>query len=256
MFLLFFISFFVAEATSQADYPVFENAVRLYSDTLWIGKYEVSNREYLEFVHQSENTKEVEPHDSLWLEVRNKQKAYEDFYFRHPSYQNYPVVNITYEQAQLFCQWKSKQLDSLFTGYKITVRLPTEIEWEDGALGGLPDYQIYPWQEHSLRIKEGKQKGMFRCNFRDKSNEIYFIKNKKYAKEEPTVPVTAYNPNKTGLYNVCGNVAELVQNDKITKGGSWNSFPEFLNIHAKEEQTAPSPFVGFRYVIEVRSLVP
>ncbi len=255
MFLLLLLSFIIPKAKIQTVYPVFEDASRLYSDSLWIGKYEVTNKEYLTFVHQT-NKKELEPNDSLWLTISNKQKAYETYYFRHPSYQNYPVVNISYQQAQSFCKWKSKQLDKLYKNFKITVRLPTEQEWEDGALGGNPRYSIYPWQEHSLRIKEGKHKGMFRCNFRTKSNEVYFIKNKKYAKEEPTVPVTAYNPNPIGLYNVCGNVAELIQNKKVTKGGSWNSFPEHLNIHAKEKQTAPSPFVGFRYVIEVRSLVP
>lgn len=53
-----------------------------------------------------------------------------------PGAPDLPVRNVTWHEAMSFCNW----LQSL-TG--LTVRLPTEIEWEYAARG--PWYQPYPW---------------------------------------------------------------------------------------------------------------
>jgi len=80
----------------------------------WIDKYEVTNREYLDFSVNEGYTSEGKD----WRLFFTPDKA------------NYPVANITWNDALAYCKSKGK-------------RLPTEEEWEKAARG--TDGRRYPW---------------------------------------------------------------------------------------------------------------
>lgn len=69
-----------------------------------------------------------------------------------------------------------------------------------------------------------------------------------------------FPPNLTGLlgrksdalYDVMGNVAEMVEAPQMTKGGSWNSFAHFSTILRNEPWNGnASPMVGFRPMMKI-----
>ncbi len=57
---------------------------------------------------------------------------------------------------------------------------------------------------------------------------------------------------KSDIYwpNESGNAAEMVAEKGITKGGSWNSLPQFIHNVAVESYNKPNSQTGFRVVME------
>jgi formylglycine-generating enzyme required for sulfatase activity len=89
--------------------------------TFFLDRNEIVNGEYAEFVQETNGTP-----PSHWPDGK-------------PVFgqENWPVVNVSTEDAKSFAAWRSKR-DG------VTYRLPTEEEWEYAARGGDQDY-LYPW---------------------------------------------------------------------------------------------------------------
>jgi len=151
---------------------------------------------------------------------------------------DYPIVNITIEDASAFASWAGK-------------RLPTEAEWEYAALGGsTASSQLFKYS--------GSNSAKEVANF---NNSIPFgIK-----------PVTINAPNKLGIYNMSGNVWELCsdyyspdyyrisesENPKgpssgryfVKRGGGWNSSTREIMVRSRAfDDGKHKSSVGFRCV--------
>ena len=61
----------------------------------------------------------------------------------------------------------------------------------------------------------------------------------------------SYFPNGLGLYDVVGNVAEMIDEKGKACGGSWNDIPEESTIRSVKTYTGPHDTVGFRVFMEV-----
>jgi formylglycine-generating enzyme required for sulfatase activity len=197
-----------------------------------------------------------------------------NMYFWHPSYDNYPVVGITWVQAKAFSIWRTQLLNSWLVAmgdlYVNDFRLPTEAEWERAARGDLA-LSAYPWGGPYIR----NESGCFLGNFKPMRGR-YFEDGGFH-----TVKAFSYNPNGWGLYCMAGNVSEWCETAydesmyeyshdlntdyrydamdwdppsmkrKVLRGGSWKDIGYYLQTSTRtfEYQDTAKSYVGFRDVM-------
>ena len=144
-----------------------------------------------------------------------------------------PVVNISKEAAQLYCKWLSEKLTKEHKdNLKIEVRLPSSNEWMCAATGQMANAK-YAVSDANVLVNG---KGEYTAQIKALSLPIGPVKTK------------TFKPNDFGLYDMTGNVAEMVSDKPITKGGSWNSEPKNTTI-ISQEPIEKSPMVGFRVLL-------
>jgi sulfatase modifying factor 1 len=211
----------------------------------------------------------IYPDTTAW--VKDFNYSYNDpmhqDYFYHQSYGDYPVVGITWEQANAFCNWRTKKKNDYLLGIKNgtqvpNFRLPTEAEWEYAARGGL-EFATYPWGTGSTT----SDRGCFLANFKPVRGN-YSVDGALY-----TVEAKSFNANDYGLYNMAGNVSEWTSTAynlssyymgstmnpnvedrknkrKIVRGGSWKDVAYFLEVSSRDYEYADTArsYIGFRTV--------
>ena len=192
-------------------------------------------------------------------------------YFSNSAYNDYPVVGVTWEQANAFCAWRTEYLlKGLGPAARFVqrYRLPTEAEWEYAARG--KDGTEFPWENEDVATG----KGCFFANFKPDDGN--------YTKDGNliTSKVGIYQANSNGLYDMAGNVAEWTStiyteagvdamNDvnpqlsynaakedpyrlkkKSVRGGSWKDPESYIRSawRSSEYQNQPRSYVGFRCV--------
>ena len=179
-------------------------------------------------------------------------------YFRVATFNQYPVVNVGWDAANDFCDWRGG-------------RLPTEAEWEKAARG-VDDARLYPWG-----------------NFLDGTNANFCDTNcgNSWANQsfndgfEYTAPVGEFSASASlyGVEDMAGNVSEWVSDlygpypggeanidsdhfgkERVRRGGSWYSLGSDTRVSWRDKNL-PAPYVedpnaelgkiGFRCVLDV-----
>lgn len=241
--LLLSIGLFTTTAFAQVNVKqVDQNLVKI-NDKIYASKFETSNGDYMQFIEKlkAEN-------NETFIQIAQVQSAnwnsepMANHYHSHEAYKDYPVVNVSLEAVSLYCRWLTKEYNNSTDRQfkKVIFRLPTVNEWETAAKAGNVN-ATYAFKGNSLK----NNKGEILANFKNTTNE---------SSQTPdlTAPVNSYFPNGFGIFNMSGNVSEMVIDSPVTKGGSWNGSAEFLTITSNQNfDKVPSPSVGFRVFMEV-----
>ncbi len=211
----------------------------------------------------------VYPDTTVW--VRDFSYSYNDpmhqDYFYHPAYKDYPVVGVSWWQANAFCNWRTKIKNDAMSNKKNVLRvaqfrLPTEAEWEYAARGGIKNAE-YPWGGPDLI----NDRGCFLANFKPVRGD-YAVDGALYS-----IEVKSYKPNGYGLYDMAGNVSEWTNTTynetsyyiastmnptiddtsnlrKVIRGGSWKDVAYFLEVSTRDYEYADTArsYIGFRTV--------
>ena len=263
----------------QKQGGIYDEKVFISKDTAYIddeGKIhrETLNREYTgpwDFL----NTYiiNIYPDTTCWVNdfPNADNEMYMRNYFSNAAYNDYPVVGVSWEQANAFCAWRTEYLlKGLGPAARFVqrYRLPTEAEWEYAARG--KNQNEFPWENEDV----ASGKGCFFANFKPDDGN--------YTKDGNliTSKVGIYSANSNGLFDMAGNVAEWTStiyteagvdamNDinpqlkynaakedpyrlkkKSVRGGSWKDPESYIRSawRSSEYQNQPRSYIGFRCV--------
>lgn len=202
-------------------------------DEFYIDQYEVTNRLYQQCVAE----------EICLLPKIERSVSFADYY-ASPSFGNYPVVWVTWQDAQTYCEFAGK-------------RLPTEAEWEKAARGALSDHPngisyLYPWGDEPPTAENKYANSLASNNF-------------------DTMPVGSYPAGMSlyGVHDMAGNVREWVadwyQRDyyqdgpqknplgpikgvtKIVRGGAWNDVALDLTTTRRKDFLSESYDAGLGF---------
>ncbi|HBJ86312.1 MAG TPA: hypothetical protein DDZ88_21145, partial [Verrucomicrobiales bacterium] len=177
---------------------------------------------------------------------------------------DHPVVIVSWEDAQAFCAWLSQKEGKRY-------RLPTDEEWSYAAGIGRDEkrkkddtpatvlrVKEYPWGSNWPPSKGCE-------NYGDESYNAAISVPKYltgYDDGYPTTaPVMSFKPNRYGLYDMGGNVAEWcedwlnnTQTSRVLRGSSWkggaNDFELLSSARGQAGITVREDQFGFRIVLE------
>ena len=152
------------ERDLHTDHAVSNEQVIISEDTAWIDDdgriVRQTNTRALSGPWDFLNTYIVNIYPDTTCWVNDFQNAdnerYMKLYFSNPSYDDYPVVGVSWEQANAFCAWRTDFLIKGMGGYAKQIqryRLPSEIEWEFAARG--KEGKTFPWPTNEATSDKG-----------------------------------------------------------------------------------------------------
>ena len=88
--------------------------------TFYMDETEVTNQHWLEYMYWMKRVynksyphvyKKCLPDTLAWRKTLGYREKYVNYYLRHPSYRDYPVVGVSWIQANEFCKWRTDRVN-------------------------------------------------------------------------------------------------------------------------------------------------
>jgi formylglycine-generating enzyme len=248
---------FVDSMSFAPDYAngydtIVNTSLWIQSSSFYIHATETTNQEYKEFFEAQPYPKNM-PDTMVWHNpIAIDDDPFIHYYFQHPAYKDYPVVGVSKTQADSFCKWKTVLLQQElnkqgFKNYKVTVRLPTDAEWQIAYRKTI--YQWLKSEENpcytgavASTTAEAYVLGCngYRANFG--SITSFRLQNLKRPMPGQTAVVSSVMKSKsleapTGVYHLLGNVAEWTQSS-----GEGSIFPMEQYYYSMGGKILPQTF--------------
>ena len=257
------------------------NGVPVSVQAFYIQREEVTNLEYRTFLFDlliQDRKQEfllAAPDQTLWTKaLADSLIQYQNDYFSDYKFDDFPIVNVSKKGVELYCNWITEETNKMRKDDPINdARIPDLLEWTMAA-SNMGKLTIYPWEGDQLTTD-----GTFNANFKldefEGNLKAIDQKTKTNYNHRTTFEYVvglmiawskSYEPNELGLYNMSGNVAEMVlmrastdklgiekptENQLATCGGSWMSAPDELKIFHPTitDYINGHPTIGFRVVV-------
>lgn len=254
------------------------------ANNLFMDKTEISNIDYREYLYwvtkvygaESEVLKKAIPDTTVWHRELSYGEPYVQTYFHHPAYSDYPVIGVSYEQAMAYAKWRSdrvfeqillkkeiidynthpdsanyfsikKYYNGEIAGVKpdYTIlypnyRLPTKTEWEMAAKGLTNDEYGINKEKKTVKKASRKNAQLFNVKYEGRK-EISMV-----------AQTRSFLENDYGIFNMIGNVGEMVVEKGVAKGGSWTHSLAESKISNDLTYEKPASWLGFRNVCEYK----
>lgn len=248
LFTIILTSFGTQQKPTKSDFK--KNFAALY-DNVYMGKYEVSNSAYNQFLKAQKEIlnaadyKLLEVDPQIFSKQDSKLIPFDKYYFVHGAYDNYPVVGISYGAANAYCDWlTAEHANELIRGKHIKFSLPSMKAWQYAGNSGVASKQ-FSWGTGFTK----NNRGMFLANFKGSFNKAADDKAKALGALDKiyiTSPVKSFYPSTAGVYNLCGNVAEMLDDEGIAAGGSFLSEVSEITLNSFKKYENPNVSIGFR----------
>ena len=220
---------------------------------------EVTNKAYNLFLNDLKAQGRTDDYEKAcfrsenWYTPNHHNEAARCYYDSFPAYELYPAVNVPYEGAVLFCQWLTKKVGNPEWEYV----LPSQLDWTWAASGGMTR-AAYSMGGPFLTAADGTPYYHYQhvddswitrtdSGFQVVDNHPNTVSTNFIGSDIP-YPAKSLRANSYGLYNMCGNVAEMVSNPNMAVGGSWLDPGYDIRIYSIKNYTQPSPQIGFRVI--------
>lgn len=197
-------------------------------ENFYVDQIEISNINWLEYQHF---TSEDTINDKGAVAVISNRGL-------DPKYNEFPKVNLSYQEALNYCKWRTDFLNqSLYTVYykdvKVNFRLPTESEMRKVLA-----YEEEAFKKRANRIADKIAK-------RENAEDLFgLIPNGKRVRGQ------LKGLRKNRIYSLFHNATEMSSVEGVAYGMTNETFNPSGDLMPKVVYSGPSPNVGFRCVAE------
>lgn len=153
---------------------------------------------------------------------------------------SFPITGVSHQQAVEFCKWRTM----IFGQGKVEYRLPSEKEWIEIAKNNFKETERKIGFRDSLIYKD-KLCRMY--NYRTPTPCSHMLE--EGLTEAMLDVIGRFAPDDKGLYDLFGNVSEMLAENGKAKGGSYLEFASQCHPDLTQHYSKPEKWLGFRCIL-------